>query len=389
MFRDRAAQFGERAGWEVPRSGPDGVRTRQYDALTRFTSCGVGARDGRHGGSMRLFCPPPAARWVAEHFAHLLCRRRLPARFPAIWDSTRFCLAPEARPRGCSRADAWAGEEDPCRLRADALPGRVRRPHGTGIYRRDRRGAQRVLALYGSGARGGWPWGDFWALTPAARARVALRQSLSPELCAALPSSARPVLLPARRRFPRASLRGPPSRTGRHRWGAYSRPLNAELTLSGDQSETWTPLAGLLARQGVDLETATVLPRAGGHESVAAALGKAGSGKTLLLARLTEALTDAAFDLREPGLRDRRRKDGATLAPTSPTNRRRSCCRQRGVPATTINRHPFTRPSTIRIERIARMGSPARCGAPRGRPFHPKHSTVARAFFDTHGSIPG
>ncbi len=164
--------------------------------------------------------------------------------------------------------------------------------------------------------------------------------------------------------------------------------MNAELTLSLDQSETWTALAGLLARQGVDLETATVLPALAEHESVAAVLGKAGSGKTLLLARLTEALRGAGVDLVSPDFEGRRRKDRRTLAILAPTNKAASVLRQRGVPATTIHRILYTPVYDPEYERIAEWlaGQGER---PTVEALAPEALDRARAFFETHGSIPG
>jgi len=172
MFRDRAAQFGERLGWEV-QIGPDGFERDQYDALNPLYLVWE-APGGRHGGSMRLL-PTTGRTMVAEHFAHLLAGA-VP-RDPAIWECTRFCLAPEARPRVAAALMLGGGEI----LAGFGLTrflgvfdGRMER-----VYRRI--GAEpEVLGASGSG-RERLAVG-LWALTPAARARVALRAGLSPEL---------------------------------------------------------------------------------------------------------------------------------------------------------------------------------------------------------------
>ncbi len=58
------------------------------------------------------------------------------------------------------------------------------------------------------------------------------------------------------------------------------------MQFSEDQASAYDAIAAALAKAGVDLENDTITPMAEGDQTVLAVLGKAGSGKTLLLAEL-------------------------------------------------------------------------------------------------------
>ena len=94
MFRDRAAQFKERLGWEVS-VDEDGFERDQYDVLNPLYVIWERA-DGTHGGSMRLL-PTTGRTMAAEHFGHIADVAGV--RSPLIWECTRFCLAPGAEAR--------------------------------------------------------------------------------------------------------------------------------------------------------------------------------------------------------------------------------------------------------------------------------------------------
>ena len=68
---------------------------------------------------------------------------------------------------------------------------------------------------------------------------------------------------------------------------AYGPAMTSDaLTFSDDQAEAYDRVAAELFGMGIDLGEATLTPRAEGKASVLAVVGKAGSGKTMLLASL-------------------------------------------------------------------------------------------------------
>jgi len=125
------------------------------------------------------------------------------------------------------------------------------------------------------------------------------------------------------------------------------------LTLSDDQAEAYDRVAASLLGQGIDLAEAATLPMAEGKASVLAVVGKAGSGKTMLLAELYRALKAAGIEIVSGEYEGRRRKDRRTLAILAPTNKAASVLRLRGVPATTIHRILYTPVYDPEYEKIA------------------------------------
>ncbi|MDF1871782.1 AAA family ATPase [Vannielia sp.] len=125
------------------------------------------------------------------------------------------------------------------------------------------------------------------------------------------------------------------------------------LTFSDDQAEAWDSLSEVLRSAGVNLEDEVLTPAATGRDSVTAVMGKAGSGKTLLLARLGDALAEAGVDVISGDYEGKPRKDRRTLAILAPTNKAASVLRNRGVAATTIHRILYTPVYDPEYERIA------------------------------------
>ncbi|MEM6478244.1 MAG: AAA family ATPase [Pseudomonadota bacterium] len=126
------------------------------------------------------------------------------------------------------------------------------------------------------------------------------------------------------------------------------------LTLSPDQAQAHDTVTASLLDAGIDLDGGRLLPpRDGKKGSVLAVIGKAGSGKTLLLAELYRALKDAGVEVVSGDYEGRKRKDRRTLAVLAPTNKAASVLRMRGVPATTIHRILYTPVYDPEYERIA------------------------------------
>ncbi|HKK84596.1 MAG TPA: AAA family ATPase, partial [Roseovarius sp.] len=116
--------------------------------------------------------------------------------------------------------------------------------------------------------------------------------------------------------------------------------------------------------------------------------GKAGSGKTLLLAELTRAMTEAGVEIVSGDYEGRRRKDRRTLAILAPTNKAASVLRMRGVPATTIHRILYTPVYDPEYEKIAEWlaGNGER---PEIEGLTEEALDRAHAFYQSHKSVPG
>ena len=98
MFRDRAAQFRDRMGWDVT-VDELGWETDQYDALDPLYVIAEDERGG-HAASMR-FLPTTGRTMTSEIFPHLIGGRAI--RSPLIWECTRFCLAPGNNAAGAAQ----------------------------------------------------------------------------------------------------------------------------------------------------------------------------------------------------------------------------------------------------------------------------------------------
>ena len=125
------------------------------------------------------------------------------------------------------------------------------------------------------------------------------------------------------------------------------------ITFSDDQAEAWDSIAVMLKQSGIDLDDSLLTPPRSEESSVLAVIGKAGSGKTMLLARLYEALEEAGVDVVSGDWESRRRRDRRTLAILAPTNKAASVLRTRGVPATTIHRILYTPVYDPEYEKVA------------------------------------
>lgn len=159
------------------------------------------------------------------------------------------------------------------------------------------------------------------------------------------------------------------------------------ITFSDDQAEAWDNVASVLRQSGVDLDDSVLMPPQSDTSSVMAVIGKAGSGKTMLLARLYEALEEAGVDVISGDWEGKKRKERRTLAILAPTNKAASVLRNRGVPATTIHRILYTPVYDPEYEKVAEW-----LAGQGERPEIDGLTDVAldRAFssFQTHKSVP-
>ena len=125
------------------------------------------------------------------------------------------------------------------------------------------------------------------------------------------------------------------------------------ITFSHDQAEAFDQIAAALRPMGVDLDEGTLIPPREGRALVRAVMGKAGSGKTLLLSELFKALEEAGVEVVSGDYESRRRRERRTVAVLAPTNKAASVLRMQRVPATTIHRILYTPVYDPEYERIA------------------------------------
>ncbi len=157
---------------------------------------------------------------------------------------------------------------------------------------------------------------------------------------------------------------------------------------SHDQQAAADLVAATLKSAGIDLASGKLGPPGEGEDAVLAIIGKAGSGKTMLLARLAAALGEAGVETVSGDWEGRRRRERRTLAILAPTNKAASVLRLRGVPATTIHRILYTPVYDPEYEKIAEWlaGSGTR---PEVEALDDAALDRAHAFYQTHKSVPG
>ncbi|MGR3617657.1 MAG: ATP-dependent DNA helicase [Paracoccaceae bacterium] len=159
------------------------------------------------------------------------------------------------------------------------------------------------------------------------------------------------------------------------------------VQFSDDQATAYDAVVDLLRQSGVDLDDGLLQPPRG-DAGVMAVIGKAGSGKTLLLAELYKALEDAGVAVVSGDYESRKLGEKRTLAILAPTNKAASVLRLRGVPATTIHRILYTPVYDPEYERIAEWlaGSGER---PDIEGLSDEALNRAVAFYERNKSIPG
>ena len=162
----------------------------------------------------------------------------------------------------------------------------------------------------------------------------------------------------------------------------------SDLTFSDDQASAYDSVTEMLRGAGVDLDNSLLTPPRSNASATLAVIGKAGSGKTLLLAELYKALEEAGVEIVSGDYESRKRKDRRTLAILAPTNKAASVLRLRGVPATTIHRILYTPVYDPEYERIAEWLSNGG-ERPEIEGLTDQALDRAQAFFAGNKSIPG
>jgi exodeoxyribonuclease-5 len=160
------------------------------------------------------------------------------------------------------------------------------------------------------------------------------------------------------------------------------------MEFSEDQARAWTRITALMRDSGVDLAEGKSKLEGGGAQPTLALLGRAGSGKTMLLAELVKAVVATGVEPISTDYESRKSRTRRTLAVLAPTNKAASVLRGRGVPATTIHRILYTPLYHPDYEAIAEWLT--------GKATRPKVEGMSElaldrafAFYSQHPSIPG
>lgn len=159
------------------------------------------------------------------------------------------------------------------------------------------------------------------------------------------------------------------------------------LTFSDDQAQAWDRVAETLKGAGIDLVDGTTLPPVEGRQRSLAVLGKAGSGKTMLLAQLYKACEEAGLSIVSGDYEPKRDRDARTLAILAPTNKAASVLRLRGVPATTIHRILYKPVYDPEYEKIAEWLE-GQGEMPEIEGVTPEMMARAKASYEVNKSIP-
>jgi exodeoxyribonuclease-5 len=162
----------------------------------------------------------------------------------------------------------------------------------------------------------------------------------------------------------------------------------SNIIFSDDQADAFDRVAAELLGMGIDLEHGGHTQRTEEKTSVLAIVGKAGSGKTMLLASLYKAMLAAGVDIVSGDFEGRKRKDRRSLAILAPTNKAASVLRLRGVPATTIHRILYTPLYDPQYERIAEWLA-GQAPRPAVEGLTELALDRAHAFYQVVASIPG
>jgi exodeoxyribonuclease-5 len=167
-------------------------------------------------------------------------------------------------------------------------------------------------------------------------------------------------------------------------------PERQRHDFSPDQQAAWTAIAGRLAAYGIDLVAGEIAPRSeqAAPADVLAVTGKAGSGKTVLLAELAHRLGEIGLAAIRPDWEPRRltRRSFAVLAPT---NKAASVLRARGVPATTIHRIIYTPVYDPEFEKLAEWLTGERATRPKIEGLADAALERAHAFYQQQQSVAG
>ena len=157
---------------------------------------------------------------------------------------------------------------------------------------------------------------------------------------------------------------------------------------SDDQIEAYTLVEDALCKVGIDLENAKIIKLRRSFSSVFAITGKAGSGKTILLASLYRKISEAGVSVLSGDWEGGKRKRDRTLAILAPTNKAAFVLRMQGVPATTLHRIIYSPRYDPEFEKVAAWLE-EQGEQPNVKGLTKEALSRALSFYEKHQSIPG
>lgn len=163
--------------------------------------------------------------------------------------------------------------------------------------------------------------------------------------------------------------------------------MGGGVEFSADQAAARARILAALKGAGVDVEAGASLAEGEAQEPLAV-LGRAGSGKTVLLADIVKGLIAAGVEPVSGDYEGRRAGRRRTVAVLAPTNKAAHVLRLRGVPATTIHRVLYTPLYHPDYEAIAEWLT-GKAERPKVEGMAEDSLDRAKTSYDVHGSIPG
>ena len=160
------------------------------------------------------------------------------------------------------------------------------------------------------------------------------------------------------------------------------------IEYSSDQIQAYDIIKNSLLESGVDISLNTAIKKKPHDNKIIAIIGKAGSGKTMLLADLVEAVKKSGVIVNSAEYFRAISEESRTLSILAPTNKAASILRNRKVPATTIHRALYTPLYHPDYEKIANWlsGSGKK---PEVERFDGPSLDRALQFYNMNNSIPG
>lgn len=160
------------------------------------------------------------------------------------------------------------------------------------------------------------------------------------------------------------------------------------IDYSSDQIQAYDTIKDSLLESGVDISLNTAIKKKPHDNKIIAIIGKAGSGKTMLLADLVEAVKKSGVIVNSAEYFRAISEESRTLSILAPTNKAASILRNRKVPATTIHRALYTPLYHPDYEKIANWlsGSGKK---PEVERFDGPSLDRALQFYNINNSIPG